>query len=224
MTAEVAILRAYAAASQGKYAEAEHLLSTVPEALEIPAGMDLLARIKFEQGSESTARHIWETLLAMDPANESARNALLAIDSPPDLVATHDAGCGSHRRFKYVCAIVIAAISGVAFSIGKMCGGKLQTVPTAAMASPIAIAEQSISVDEINCGSLRSLKDGILANMTASTTLVLKGGRGKHITDRQKQLSIIAECIQIETGIPLSQILFQASEEDSDSVTLYVRQ
>jgi hypothetical protein len=54
--------------------------------------------------------------------------------------------------------------------------------------------------------------------------LVLLGGKGKYITDRQKRLSVIAECIKLESKVPLSQILFQASDQESESITLSVRQ
>ena len=82
MTNEVAILRAYAFASQGKYAEAEQMLQSLPGVLDTPSGADLLARIRFEQGDEDAARHIWEQILRVDPANEAAMKALEALDNP----------------------------------------------------------------------------------------------------------------------------------------------
>lgn len=222
MTAEVAILRAYAFATQGKYAEAEQLLASAPEALNTSSGADLFARIKFEQGDEPTARHIWEEMLSVDPSNESARNALVAIDSLPDLPSMeYDEPCFC-RRFKYACAVGIAVLLGVTFSIGKMCGGMKQAEITQEADCPVVIAEQSIPVGAINGVLLRSLKDGILTNMTDSTALVLSGGRGKFITDRQKRLSIIVDCIKMESKVPLSKILFQASDQESDTITLSV--
>ena len=225
MTSEVAILRAYAFASQGKYTEAEQVLSSVPEVLNTPSGADLFARIRFEQGDVETARHLWEELLVVDSSNESARNALAAIDSAPELSATEDAEpCCFCHRFKYACEVAIIVLFGVAFSIGKMCGGNGQPEAEPESDRPVVIAEQSIPVRAINGAILRSLKDGILTNMTDSTTLVLLGGTGKYITDRQKRLSIIAECINMEAKIPLPQILFQASDQETNSITLSVRQ
>ena len=224
MSIEVAILRAYAFASQSKYVEAEQLLSSVPEALNTPSGADLFARIKFEQGDESTARRIWEELLTVDPSNESARRALAAIDSQSGFLLTEGSEACFCHRFKYACAVLIFAMLGAAFAIGKICGGAVQSEIALKAEAPVIVAEQSIPVGAINGALLRSLKDGILTNMTDSATLVLSGGKGKYITDRQKRLSIIAECINMEAKVPLSQILFQASGQGADSVTLSVRQ
>jgi len=210
--------------SQGKYAEAEQLLVSVPEAINSSTGADLLARIKFEQGDESTARHMWEKLLAIDPANESARNALAAIDSPIDLSAMENVEACLCRRFKYACAVVIVSLLGFAFIIGTICGGKGQVEATQEADKIGVVAEQSIPVRAINGALLRSLKDGILTNMNNNTILVLRGGKGKYITDRQKRLSIIAECFERESKVPLSKILFQASDQESDAITLSVRQ
>jgi len=224
MTVEVAILRAYAFASQGKYAEAEQLLASVPEVLNSPSGADILARIKFEQGDESTARRIWEELRDIEPTNESVRNALAAIDQPTDLSAMENAEACLCRRFKYACAVVIVSLLGLAFFFGTICGSKGQAEVAQEAGKTGVIAEQSIPVRAINGALLRSLKDGILTNMTDSTALVLSGGKGKYISDRQKRLSIIAECIEMESKVPLSKILLQASDQESDSITLSVRQ
>ncbi len=225
MTSEVAILRAYALATQGRYAEAEALLKSADGALNTTTGADLLARIRFEQGDNESAKSIWEQVLSVEPTNESALKALAATDSPAneELVCDDWGGCFC-RQFKFICAAVVAVIIGVAFSIGKMCGGRGQPETAKEADRPVVIAEQSIPAGSINGALLRSLKDGILTNMTDSTTLVLFGGKGKYITDRQKRLSIIAECIKMESKVPLSQILFQASDQESDSITLSVRQ
>lgn len=225
MTSEVAILRAYALATQGRYAEAENLLKSAHGALNTPAGADLLARIRFEQGDNESAKRIWEQVLSVEPTNESALKALdatiVSADDEPDCGDLEECSC---RRLKFIYATVFAIIIGVAFSIGKMCGGKGQPEATQEADVPVVIAEQSIPVGEINGALLRSLKDGILTNMTDSTTLVLFGGKGKYIPDRQKWLSVIAECIKIESKVPISHILFQASDQDSDTITLSIRQ
>ena len=224
MTSEVAILRAYALATQGRYAEAENLLKSADGALNTPAGADLLARIRFEQGDNESAKCIWEQVLSVEPTNESALKALAATNSSADEdFVCDDCGGRFSRGFKLICIAVVAVAIGVAFSIGKICGGRVQS-PVREADRPVIIAEQSIPVGSINGVLLRSLKDGILTNMTDSTALVLFGGKGKHITDRQKRLSIIAECIKMESQVPLSQILFQASDQESDSITLSVRQ
>ena len=224
MTSEVAILRAYALATQGRYAEAENLLKSVEGALNTTAGADLLARIRFEQGDNESAKCIWEQVLAVEPSNESALKALSATNSSAnEEFVCDDLGVCFGRQFKFMFAAVVAVIIGLAFSVGKVCGGRVQSDDQEAE-RPVIIAEQSIPVGSINGALLRSLKDGILTNMTDSTMLVLLGGNGKYITDRQKRLSVIAECIKLESKVPLSQILFQASDQESESITLSVRQ
>ena len=225
MTSEVAILRAYALATQGRYAEAENLLKSADGALNTTAGADLLARIRFEQDDIESAKHIWEQVLSVEPTNESALMALNASNTTTDEESVCDdlEECFC-RRFKFMCVAVIAILIGLAFSIGKMCVGKGQSEDTQEFDRPVVIAEQSIPAGEINGALLRSLKNGILTNMTSSATLVLLGGKGKDVTERQKQLSIIAECIKMKAEVPLSQILFQASDQETDSITLSVRQ
>ena len=226
MTTEVAILRAYAFASQGKYAEAEQMLTSAPEALNTPSGADLLARIKFEQGDVATARRIWEELLVVDATNESAKNALAAIDAPIDVSEIDKPmPCFSSRR-KYVCAAVLAALLGVAFSLGKVWQGSAtpskneSTICAGAEPQPRIIAEQTLDISTINGKVLSQLRDGILTNMNESSILVLSGGKGEYITDRQRNLSIIADCIRAMLSISLSQMYLQPADKSSDMVKL----
>ena len=228
MTAEVAILRAYAFASQGKYAEAEQLLASVPEALNTPSGADLFARIKFEQGDVATARRIWEELLVVDATNESAKNALAAIDAPLEMSEIDEPATCFCRRRKYVCAAVLAVLLGFAFSLGKAWQGKVppskdeSTICAETEPQSRIIAEQTLDISKINGKVLSQLRDGILTNMTEKTMLVLSGGRGKYITDRQNCLSVIAEIVCANTKVPLSKILFKTSEKDDGVVKIVV--
>lgn len=228
MTAEVAILRAYAFASQGKYAEAEQLLASVPEALNTPSGADLFARIKFEQGDVATARRIWEELLVVDATNESAKNALAAIDAPLEMSEIDETATCFCRRRKYVCAAVLAVLLGFAFSLGKAWQGKVppskdeSTICAETEPQSRIIAEQTLDISKINGKVLSQLRDAILTNMTEKTMLVLSGGRGKYITDRQNCLSVIAEIVCANTKVPLSKILFKASEKDDGVVKIVV--
>ena len=225
MTSEVAILRAYALASQGRYAEAENLLKSADGSLDTLAGADLLARIRFELGDIESANQIWEQVLSVDPTNESALMALNVRNA----TSAEEFVCSDLKErfclwFRVVCAVVIAVLIGLAFFIGRMCDDKVQPEASLEPKRPVVIAEQSIPVRTINVALIRSLKNGILTNMVENSSLVLSGGTGKYITDRQKQLSIIAECINKEAKVPLSQILFQASDQETNLITLSVRQ
>jgi hypothetical protein len=228
MTAEVAILRAYAFATQGKYAEAEQLLVSAPETLNTPSGTDLFARIKFEQGDVATARRIWEELLVIDATNESAKNALAAIDAPLDVSEIDEPAPCFCRRRKYVCATVLAVLIGFAFSLGKAWQGRVtpskneSTICAETEPQSRIIAEQTLDVSKINGKVLSQLRDGILTNMTEKTMFVLSGGRGKYITDRQNCLSVIAENVCSNAKVPLSKIIFKASEKDDGIVKIAV--
>lgn len=228
MTPEVAILRAYAFASQGKYAEAEQLLASVPEALNTPPGADLFARIKFEQGDIATARRIWEELLVVDATNESVRNALAAIDVPLTVSEIDEPAPCFCRRRKYVCAAVLALLLGLAFSLGKAWQGRATPSKNGFIACTETgtqsriIAEQTLDISKINAKVLSQLRDGILTNMNDNTMLVLSGGRGKYNMDRQNCLSVIAETVCIHAKVPLSKILFKASEKNDGVVKMTV--
>ncbi len=226
MTAEVAILRAYAFASQGKYTEAEQLLTSAPEALNTPSGADLFARIKFEQGDEAIARHIWEQLLADDTTNESAQKALAALDASPCESDADEVVPCFYRRWKFVCAGILAVLLGLAFSLGKAwkgtSSGTLHESVLLPCLQPRIIAEQMLEISKINGEVLAELRNGILTNMTEETMLVLSGGRGRYITDRQKCLSVIAEVVSAKTKVPFSNILFKASDKNSEAVKFSV--
>lgn len=227
MTAEVAILRAYAFATQGKYAEAEQLLVSAPEALNTPSGTDLFARIKFEQGDVATARRIWEELLVVDATNESARNALAVIDAPLDVSEIDEPAPCFCRRRKYVCAAVLAVLLGFAFSLGKAWHSAssapvVQQATPEVTSQPTVIAEQTLKISEINGKVLASLKTGILTNMTDSTILVISGGRGKYPSDRARCLAVIAENINVVADLDFSKIKLQIAGENEQHVKLLI--
>lgn len=224
MTAEVAILRAYAFASQGKYAEAEQLFASAPEALNTPSGADLLARIKFEQGDEVAARQIWEQLLAADPTNETARVALLAIDVQEPIC---DSSPSWWKQRKFVAAALLAVLLGISFSLGKAC----RSAPSESVAQqaapevplqPSVIAEQTLEISKINAKVLTELRNGILTNMTDKTVLVVSGGRGKYVPERVSELSVIVDSLSSVSGVPMTNIMFQACGVSCSTVTLSV--
>ena len=220
MTNEVAILRAYAFASQGKYAEAEQILQSMPEALDTLSGADLLARIRFERGDEDAARHIWEQILRVDPANEAAMKALEALDNP---VLCEECGDSFCRKWKYIIAAVLAILLGISFSIGKACRkDKPVQSQVAQQQVPVVIAEQTLEIAKINGKVLAGLRDGILTNMTDKTILVLSGGRGKYATDRIQELAVIADNLRMMSHIPLSRICLRLQDGSLESIRIQI--
>ncbi len=224
MTAEVAILRAYAFASQRKYDEAEALLRSVPEALDMPSGTDLLARIRFEQGDVDSARRIWEAQLRTDPSCESARKALSALDDPLSDETAETCFC---RRWKYFGIAALAVLLVLSFFLGKACNrapleSPVQQVTQDAIPKAPVIAEQALEISKISGKVLAGLKNGILTNMTEKTMLVISGGRGKYVPEQVQDLSVIVDSLSTWSGIPMTNIMFQAGGASSSNVILSV--
>lgn len=76
MNTDDLILRSYALSTTGLYEEAEALLKSDADALKSVPGLDLLARLRVEQGDDISARRLWKQVLEMDPNNIRALAAL----------------------------------------------------------------------------------------------------------------------------------------------------
>lgn len=216
MSVESAILRAYALASQCRYSEAEHELKSKTEALETPHGVDLYARILWAADHRDEARRLWNELSRACPDFEPAKKALSADDN----ALTFDCQCRDlvSRRHVYVIVGVVAMAIGMAFSVGKLCGSSERTPPDVA---PTVIAETSLH-GRFGGKELKALKEGIFTNLTSKSALVIRGGNGKYITDRQKRLAVIADCIKEIAGIPLSKMYLQPFAESTDDVVFQI--
>ena len=217
MTAEVAILRAYALASQGKYTEAEVMLKSVPGVIDSPQGADLYARILCATDRMDLARRVWQEILHVQPDNAPAKQAINALDNPATRGLDGDA-CSTSWKGKILVAAIVAMVMGVAFSVGKFIGCRNGSDVDGA---PVAIAEERIS-GKISGATLRELQRGFLTNFNDSCSLIVKGGSGRHVTDRQKRLAVIAECISEVAKIPFSKIFFQPLAEPTEDVILQV--
>lgn len=68
-------------ARAGRYAEAEQLLTGLPDEQEAPAALDLHARICAQQGRWSEAREHWERALQLDATNEAYAAGLLRLEA-----------------------------------------------------------------------------------------------------------------------------------------------
>ncbi len=86
---KVALLCAYTLASAKRYDDAEALILTDIEVSKTPEAMDLLARIRVEQGDRAEARRLWQEIQSIHPEHTPSRIALRNLDRPaPRLSAT----------------------------------------------------------------------------------------------------------------------------------------
>lgn len=81
MNTDDVILRCYALSSTGLYNEAECLLTSDDAALKSAAGLDLLARLRVEQGDDVSARRLWKQVLEIEPGHEGALAAIRLLDT-----------------------------------------------------------------------------------------------------------------------------------------------
>jgi hypothetical protein len=82
MNTDDVILRSYALSTIGLYEEAEALLKSDADALKSVPGLDLLARLRVEQGDDISARRLWQQVLEMDPSNREALAAIRLLGTP----------------------------------------------------------------------------------------------------------------------------------------------
>lgn len=77
------LLCAYTLAKAKRYAEAEAMILSNAEVAKTPPAIDLLARLRVEQGDLIEARRLWEDLASTNPDYLPARNALKNFDIKP---------------------------------------------------------------------------------------------------------------------------------------------
>lgn len=78
--AKTALLCAYTLARAGQYAEAEALILSHDELSKTPEAIDLLARIRMEEGDLAEARRLWQGIQSIYPEHKPSRVALKVID------------------------------------------------------------------------------------------------------------------------------------------------
>ncbi len=80
---KVALLCAYTLASAERYGEAEALILSDPELAKTPEAMDLLARVRTEQGDCAEARRLWQEIQSIYPEHKPSAAALKALMKHP---------------------------------------------------------------------------------------------------------------------------------------------
>ncbi len=108
---KIALLCAYTLASAEHYGEAEALILSDTELAKTPEAMDLLARIRTEQGDFAEARRLWQEIQTIHPEHKPSAVALKALLKHP-------------RRFScralWVGALILGLLLGVL--LGGFCG------------------------------------------------------------------------------------------------------
>lgn len=101
--AKTALLCAYTLARAKQYAEAEALILSHEELSKTPEAIDLLARIRMEEGDEAEARRLWQGIQSVYPEHAPTRVALKSIGK---------------RAIRIRWAAVFAALLPVAAALG----------------------------------------------------------------------------------------------------------
>ncbi|MBO7182050.1 MAG: hypothetical protein J6V91_04590, partial [Kiritimatiellae bacterium] len=81
--AKTALLCAYTLARAKQYSEAETLILSHEELSKTPEALDLLARIRMEEGDIPEARRLWQNIATVYPENKAASTALKVIGKRP---------------------------------------------------------------------------------------------------------------------------------------------
>lgn len=221
MSAESTILRSYAFASQGKYGEAEAILKSDADAIRSLHGADLYARILITSGRSESALRVWEEILLEDPKNQLAEKAIEAIRN--DRTEGLNILRKSMFMHRLIRGAIIAVACGLLFSLGKWCGASSSNSEGAIAESAGSTAQRTVIVSNRITGKvLADLRDGFLTNLTDNTVLIVKGGDGKYVTDRQRKLAVVAECISGIAKVPMSKMYFQPSELSVEEITLSI--
>ncbi len=104
---KVALLCAYTLASAERYSEAEALILSDTELAKTPEAMDLLARIRTEQGDLAEARRLWQDIQSIHPEHKPSAVALKALSKHP-----HVLSCKARRTLLFVGALVLGLVLG----------------------------------------------------------------------------------------------------------------
>lgn len=107
------LLRAFLLASAGQHGEAERLLCGDRMMAESAQRLDLLARIRMEQGDETTARRLWEKLLALEPDHAGSVAALELLNRPWWMAPRF-----RKSAMRAVAAVGAVALAGIAWAMG----------------------------------------------------------------------------------------------------------
>ncbi|MBN2547790.1 MAG: hypothetical protein JXB15_01430 [Anaerolineales bacterium] len=117
---QATLARAHHLARSGQYQQAEGLLETLPDIESRPAALDLLARMRAQQGRLAEAEALWSKALALEPANPAYLEGLQYVTRQQKPVRL---GFLSGRAWLWLLALVGLALLGLSLSrLGEVQG------------------------------------------------------------------------------------------------------
>jgi tetratricopeptide (TPR) repeat protein len=192
--AKTALLCAYTLAHAKQYAEAEALILSHEDLAKTPEALDLLARIRMEEGDEPEARRLWQSILTIYPENKAARAALGAIGKKP-------------LRINWIAVLV--ALLPAAFLGGGFLGASF----LARTATP---PPQVVTVEWDNIPTQAKISE--LAPYKGATTRVCIASHFFSAPDKLFSRELLADAVGKALELPATAIFIgEASESMSDT-------
>lgn len=214
--ARTALLCAYTLATAKHYAEAEALILSDTDVAKTPEALDLLARIRAEQGDVAEARRLWQEIVSLDPDNKSARRALRNLGKPP-------------RRWwmkivvaegKWLAALTVGL--GVGLVVGGIGGGTLAKAFANERIMQIE-ANALISVDRLQWPGIPTARDlAALAPYRGQATAVTLGSAFFAEPSRSAQRAVLTALLAQTLGIPESRIFLGKAPEGAPEGNIHV--
>lgn len=151
------LLCAYTLAKAKRYAEAEAMVLSNLEIAKTPPAMDLLARLRIEQGDNIEARRLWEELTATYPDYLPAQQALKYFDTKPSKITK-----------KHCLIVAMLLLFGLGIFVGRLFNAPALPTPHTYQWStlPRYVDLQSLQQHKGNVQRL-SIKSHLFADPTA---------------------------------------------------------
>lgn len=136
--AKRALLCAYTLARAKQYSEAEALLLSDDELSKTSEAIDLLARMRMEEGDVAEARRLWQSIVTVDPNYKPAIVALKLMDRKPICISRKTILCGL-LTFVFLLGVLVAAvIPWKASENAPLATFSWERIPTRAMLSELS--------------------------------------------------------------------------------------
>lgn len=215
--AKTALLCAYALASAKHYAEAESLILSDAEVAKTPEALDLLARVRAEQGDVAEARRLWREILLTQPDNKAAKAALRNLGKPPRrrwLLALGVAG-------GWVAALVVGLAVGLV--VGGLCGGILVKAFADERVMQIE-ANALICVDRLQWAGIPTARElAALKPYRGRVSTVTLGSAFFADPARSAQRAVLTAMVAEALGLPESNVFLGKPPANASEGSIHVR-